>query len=72
MASPQQLWTKPAGQSLACREQSWRFEINVEDKAMLLHGIDAVELTLKSAAEIDQWNLADRALRPWAHLETLK
>jgi 3-isopropylmalate/(R)-2-methylmalate dehydratase small subunit len=45
------------------------FEIGAEAKDMLLHGLDAIALTLQRAAEIQAFRLKDRAARPWAYLE---
>ncbi len=44
------------------------FEIAQEAKAMLLQGLDAIALTLKSAAQIDDFRTADRLERPWVYL----
>ncbi len=46
-----------------------RFEIAPEAKEMLLHGLDAIDLTLKRRAEIDAFVAADRARRGWAYPE---
>ena len=44
------------------------FAIDPEAKIMLLEGLDAIALTLKSGAEIDAWEAADRVQRPWVYL----
>ncbi len=44
------------------------FEIGAEAKEMLLHGLDAIALTLKRAPEIQAFRAMDRAARPWAYL----
>lgn len=46
----------------------WRFEIGEEAKAMLLEGLDAIDLTFKHRAEIAAFQQADRAARPWIYL----
>ncbi|WP_108811970.1 3-isopropylmalate dehydratase small subunit [Sphingorhabdus sp. Alg231-15] len=49
-------------------EQSWSFPIDDEAKAMLLEGLDAIDLSLKMAEDIASWQAADRAKRPWIYL----
>ena len=44
-----------AAQSVTAGDQSWRFAIDAEPKAMLLEGLDAIDLTLKHRPEIDAW-----------------
>lgn len=48
--------------------QSWTFPIDEEAKAMLLEGLDAIDLSLKMAKDIATWQEADRAKRPWIYL----
>jgi 3-isopropylmalate/(R)-2-methylmalate dehydratase small subunit len=60
-----------AAQRVTSGDQSWRFSIDSEPKAMLLEGLDAIDLTLKQLPEIDAWTEADRAARPWVYLEKL-
>jgi len=43
------------------------FTIEEEPRQMLLEGLDAIALTLKSLPEIDVWTAADRARRPWIY-----
>jgi 3-isopropylmalate/(R)-2-methylmalate dehydratase small subunit len=45
------------------------FAIDVEAKAMLLEGLDAIDLTLKHSDAIAQWQAKDRNARPWVYLE---
>ena len=45
-----------------------RFEIGAEAREMLLHGLDAIDLTLRRRAEIDAFRASDRQRRPWAYL----
>lgn len=45
------------------------FEIGVEAKTMLLKGLDAIDLTFEHRAAIAEWQVADRAARPWIYLE---
>jgi len=44
------------------------FELDSESREMLLHGLDAIELTLRSGEAIDAFTTRDRALRPWVYL----
>ncbi|MEO1169163.1 MAG: 3-isopropylmalate dehydratase small subunit [Pseudomonadota bacterium] len=48
--------------------RSWSFDIGTEAKAMLLEGLDAIDLTLKNADDIAIWQKADREARPWIYL----
>jgi 3-isopropylmalate/(R)-2-methylmalate dehydratase small subunit len=58
-----------AAQAVRCGDQTWSFAIGGEAKAMLLGGLDAIDLTLLNRAAIDSWRQADRAARPWVYLE---
>lgn len=44
------------------------FEIDAEAKAMLVEGLDAINLTLKHADAIAAYHTRDRAVRPWVYL----
>jgi 3-isopropylmalate/(R)-2-methylmalate dehydratase small subunit len=44
------------------------FHIDDEARAMLLHGFDAIDLTLQHRAAISQWQAQDRKARPWVYL----
>jgi 3-isopropylmalate/(R)-2-methylmalate dehydratase small subunit len=44
------------------------FEMDAEAREMLLEGIDPIGLTMKRAAEIQDFKNRDRQLRPWAYL----
>jgi 3-isopropylmalate/(R)-2-methylmalate dehydratase small subunit len=57
-----------AAQTLSCGGATHAFAIDAEAKAMLLEGLDAIDLTLKFGAAIDAWTLTDRAARPWIYL----
>jgi 3-isopropylmalate/(R)-2-methylmalate dehydratase small subunit len=46
----------------------WSFEIDPEAKAMLLGGLDAIDLTLAHRAAIAAFRDADRVQRPWVYL----
>jgi len=59
-----------AAQTVRCGDMTWPFAIDAEQRSMLLEGLDAIDLTLKSLPAIDSWTAADRALRPWAYLES--
>lgn len=45
------------------------FAIDDEARAMLLEGLDAIDLTLKQGNAITAWQDADRQSRPWVYLE---
>ncbi len=45
------------------------FTIDGEAKAMLLEGLDAIDLTLKHRDAITAWQASDRMGRPWVYLE---
>lgn len=44
------------------------FSIDAEAKAMLVGGLDAIDLTLRRMDEIAAFRAADRTRRPWAYL----
>lgn len=44
------------------------FAIDAEAKAMLVDGLDAIELTLKHADAIAAWQTRNRVQRPWVYL----
>ena len=44
-----------------------QFDIAEEAKTMLLQGLDAIALTLKSAAEIEAFRSSDSSQRPWVY-----
>lgn len=46
-----------------------RFELDDEPRAMLLEGLDAIDLTLKQRPAIEAFRARDRALRPWIYLD---
>lgn len=45
-----------------------KFSIDPQAAAMLLEGLDAIDLTLKHAAQIEAWLRKDREVRPWIYL----
>jgi 3-isopropylmalate/(R)-2-methylmalate dehydratase small subunit len=45
------------------------FEIEREEREMLLEGLDAIALTLKHRDAIDAFRDRDRAQRPWIYLQ---
>jgi len=49
-------------------DRSWSFQVGAEAKAMLLEGLDIIELTLKHKAQIAAFQAADRKARPWIYL----
>jgi 3-isopropylmalate/(R)-2-methylmalate dehydratase small subunit len=44
------------------------FHIDAEAKAMLLGGLDAIDLTLQHSSAIAAFHARDRTLRPWVYL----
>lgn len=48
---------------------SWDFAIGDEARAMLLEGLDVIDLTLKLQDRIDAFQAQDRAARPWIYLK---
>ena len=44
------------------------FAIDAEAKAMLLEGLDVIDLTLKNRGAISEWQTKDRKARPWIYL----
>ncbi|ASJ90977.1 3-isopropylmalate dehydratase small subunit [Porphyrobacter sp. CACIAM 03H1] len=58
-----------AAQTVSAGDESWPFAIDSEARAMLLEGLDAIDLTLKQGQAIRDWLAGDRQLRPWAYLE---
>ncbi|NBC36011.1 3-isopropylmalate dehydratase small subunit [Novosphingobium sp. FSY-8] len=57
-----------ATQTVTCGDATYGFAIDAEPKEMLLEGLDAIDLTLKSQDSIGAWTAADRAARPWIYL----
>jgi 3-isopropylmalate/(R)-2-methylmalate dehydratase small subunit len=46
----------------------FKFEMDADVRATLLSGLDAIDLTLQSLANIDAFQASDRLLRPWVYL----
>jgi 3-isopropylmalate/(R)-2-methylmalate dehydratase small subunit len=44
------------------------FEIDADARQRLLAGLDAIDLTMRSSADIDAFQARDRELRPWVYL----
>jgi len=57
-----------AAQTVSSSGESYGFHIDAEVKAMLLEGLDAIDLTLKHANAIATFHTHDRAARPWVYL----
>jgi 3-isopropylmalate/(R)-2-methylmalate dehydratase small subunit len=55
-------------QSVTAGDAAFRFEIDGDAKAMLLDGLDPIDLTLRQADAIAAWQAEDRAARPWVYL----
>ncbi|GFE87468.1 3-isopropylmalate dehydratase small subunit [Steroidobacter agaridevorans] len=59
-----------AQQQVEAGSQRWNFAIGAEAKAMLLEGLDGIELTLKHRERIAAFQRADRLARPWIYFST--
>lgn len=57
-------------QTVTAGNTSLRFEIGAMHKAMLLQGLDAVQLTLARSEQIAAFQARDRRRRPWIWLDT--
>lgn len=57
-----------ARQQVQAGDEVYRFAIDEEAKAMLLEGLDVIDLTLKSQPAIGAWQAADRIVRSWVYL----
>lgn len=57
-----------AEQTVVAGGREWRFAIDGEAKAMLLGGLDAIDLTMQAADAIRAFQAADRRARPWVYL----
>lgn len=55
------------GEVRAAADLCFRFTLGAEPRDMLLEGLDAIALTLKSRAEIDAFHERDRRARPWIY-----
>lgn len=61
-----------AAQTVALQDgPHWSFEIGAEAKAMLFEGLDPIDLTLKSRADIAAFQTADKVARPWIYIGDL-
>jgi 3-isopropylmalate/(R)-2-methylmalate dehydratase small subunit len=58
-----------AVQTVTANGESWHFAIDAAAKAMLIEGLDAIDLTLKHHDAITAWQAADRQARPWVYLK---
>uniref|UniRef100_UPI0035CC8E9F 3-isopropylmalate dehydratase small subunit n=1 Tax=uncultured Sphingomonas sp. TaxID=158754 RepID=UPI0035CC8E9F len=68
-AAPQPLTIDLAAQTVTdAAGTAHGFAIDAEAKAMLLGGLDAIDLTLRDRPAIDAFRTADRLLRPWIYL----
>jgi 3-isopropylmalate/(R)-2-methylmalate dehydratase small subunit len=55
-------------QTVAARDLAFSFAIDAEAKAMLIGGLDAIDLTLQHSDAIAAWQARNRAARPWVYL----
>ena len=54
-------------QTVIAGSDTFTFAIDEEAKAMLIGGLDAIDLTLTSADAIAAWQARDRLARPWVY-----
>ena len=55
-------------QTVTAGDLRFAFALDGEAKAMLIGGLDAIDLTLTRADAIRDWQAQDRAARPWVYL----
>jgi 3-isopropylmalate/(R)-2-methylmalate dehydratase small subunit len=55
-------------QTVRAGDLAFGFGIDAEAKAMLIGGLDAIDLTLQQGDAIAAWQARDRAARPWVYL----
>ncbi len=60
----------PAKRIVAPDGRETSFELTDEATEMLVHGLDAIELTLRMAATIEVFRARDRQARPWAYRDS--
>lgn len=56
------------GQRVTAAGLAFGFAIDAEARAMLLGGLDAIDLTFRQREAIAAWQARDRLVRPWAWL----
>ncbi|MDM7957478.1 3-isopropylmalate dehydratase small subunit [Blastomonas sp.] len=56
-------------QTVSSADATLSFDIEGEARAMLLEGLDAIDLTLKHRDAIQAFHARDRSQRPWVYLE---
>jgi 3-isopropylmalate/(R)-2-methylmalate dehydratase small subunit len=59
-------------QMVRAGDLAFSFVIDAEAKAMLIGGLDAIDLTLQAADAIAAWQVRNRAVRPWVYLGSSK
>jgi 3-isopropylmalate/(R)-2-methylmalate dehydratase small subunit len=57
-------------QTVQAGSLSQGFAIDAEAKAMLIGGLDAIDLTLQHADAIASWQARNRVARPWVYLDS--
>lgn len=56
-----------AAQSVRAGDLAFDFQIDAESKAMLIGGLDAIDLTMLHAGAIAAWQQKDQEARPWVY-----
>ena len=57
-------------QTVCAGNATHRFEIGAEALAMLIGGLDAIDLTQLSAGRIAAWQAGNQSVRPWVYLSS--
>ncbi|MFN2098530.1 3-isopropylmalate dehydratase small subunit [Altererythrobacter sp. MF3-039] len=65
----QELHINLPAQKLRCGDAAHAFEIDGEEKEMLVEGLDVIDITLQHRGDIEQWLDRDRTARPHVYLE---
>ncbi len=68
LANAQAVHIDLPNQTVTSGPQSYPFTIDEEAKAMLIGGLDAIDLTLHHADAIRAFQAKDRTTRPWVYL----
>ena len=59
-------------QTIRHRDKTFAFAIDAEAKALLVEGLDAIDLTLKDKPAYQAWLAKDQLVRPWIYLESAR
>jgi 3-isopropylmalate/(R)-2-methylmalate dehydratase small subunit len=59
-------------QTVRAGDLAFGFAIDAEAKAMLIGGLDAIDLTLQHGDAIAAWQARNRVARPWVYLDSIE